>query len=61
MDGPVLTIGCVSYKSAPYVALNQRLTQFLNPGVRVQWIVVTNDTKKPARVAPQSMSRLSIR
>ena len=53
MDGPVLTIGCVSYKSAPYVALNQRLTRFLNPGTAVQWIVVTNDTKKPARVAPQ--------
>jgi hypothetical protein len=53
MDGPALTIGCVSYKSASYVALNQRLTQFLNPDAPVHWIVVTNDTKKPARVAPQ--------
>ena len=52
MDGPALTIGCVSYKSAPYVALNQRLTQFLNPETPVEWIVVTNDTKKPARIAP---------
>ena len=53
MGDPVLTIGCVSYKSAPYVALNQRLTRFLNPDSAVQWIVVTNDTKKPAKVAPQ--------
>lgn len=52
MDGPALTIGCVSYKSAPYVALNQRLTRFLNPDAPVHWIVVTNDTRKPARVAP---------
>lgn len=53
MNGALLTVGCVSYQSAPYVALNQRLTQFLNPDAPVQWIVVTNDTKKPARVAPQ--------
>ena len=52
MDGPALTIGCVSYKSAPYVALNQRLTEFLNPDAPVRWIVVTNDTKKPGRIAP---------
>ncbi len=52
MDGPALTIGCVSYKSAPYVALNQRLTQFLNPDTPVHWVVVTNDTRKPGRVAP---------
>jgi hypothetical protein len=56
MDRPALTIGCVSYKSAPYVALNQRLTRFLNPATPVQWIVVTNDTKKPARIVPQVAS-----
>ena len=52
MAVPELTIGCVSYNSAQYVALNQRLTRFLNPDAPAQWIVVTNDTKKPARVAP---------
>jgi hypothetical protein len=56
MEQPALTIGCVSYKSASYVALNQRLTRFLNPATPVQWIVVTNDTKKPARIAPQLAS-----
>jgi hypothetical protein len=50
---PRLSIGCVSYRSGPYVALNQRLTRFLNPHTPVQWIVVANDTKKPQRLASQ--------
>jgi len=50
---PVLTIACVSYRSGPYVALNQRLTSFLNPDSGVKWVVVANDTKKPQRLARQ--------
>jgi hypothetical protein len=50
---PILSVGCVSYRSGQYVALNQRLTRFLNPDAPVQWIVVANDTKKPQRLACQ--------